>query len=193
MAADQMSGSRHEDLLRADRTGLLIVDVQEGFRPVIDRFEDVAGACATLAEGFAILEAPVIVTEQYPKGLGSVVEEVAERLPGDAVRIEKTRFSACGVEEFDAALAGSGIDSWVLAGIESHVCVSQTAHDLLARGLSVHIATDAISSRTPENRALGLERAVRAGAIPTSVEAALFEMLEEAGGPSFKQISKLVK
>jgi nicotinamidase-related amidase len=191
--AEDMSDFRHPDLLRMDRSGLIVVDVQEAFRPVIDQFDAVAAACATLVAGFAIFERPIIVTEQYPKGLGSVVPEISEQLPDDATRVEKTRFSAVGVPEFDEALARGRCQSWVLAGVESHVCVSQTVHDLLARQTSVHLATDAVSSRTPENRTLGIERSIRAGAIPTSVEAALFEMLEVAGTPSFKQISKLVK
>ena len=191
--AEDMSDFRHPDLLRMDRSGLIVIDVQEAFRPVIDQFDAVAAACATLVAGFAIFERPIIVTEQSPKGLGSVVPEISEQLPDDATRVEKTRFSAVGVPEFDEALARGRCQSWVLAGVESHVCVSQTVHDLLARQSSVHLATDAVSSRTPENRTLGIERSIRAGAIPTSVEAALFEMLEVAGTPSFKQISKLVK
>lgn len=191
--AEDMSDFRHPDLLRMDRSGLIVIDVQEAFRPVIDQFDAVAAACATLVAGFAIFGRPIIVTEQYPKGLGSVVPEISEQLPDDATRVEKTRFSAVGVPEFDEALARGRCQSWVLAGVESHVCVSQTVHDLLARQSSVHLATDAVSSRTPENRTLGIERSIRAGAIPTSVEAALFEMLEVAGTPSFKQISKLVK
>ncbi len=193
MAEEPMSESRHPDLLRADRSGLIVIDVQEAFRPVIDRFDEVAAACATLVAGFAILERPIIVTEQYPRGLGSVVPEIADQLPENAVRVEKTRFSAVGVPEFDDAVTRGRCGSWVLAGVESHVCVSQTVHDLVARQLAVHLATDAVSSRTPENRTLGIERAIRAGAIPTSVEASLFEMLEVAGTSSFKQISQLVK
>lgn len=188
-----MSDARHPDLLRADRSGLIVVDVQEAFRPVIDRFDDVANACATLVEGFAVMGRPIVVTEQYPRGLGNVVPEIAERLPEDAVRVEKTRFSAVGVDEFDQAIAQGRCSAWVVAGVESHVCVSQTAHDLIARQLSVHLATDAVSSRTPDNRTLGIERSLRAGATPTSVETALFEMLEVAGTAEFKQISKLVK
>jgi nicotinamidase-related amidase len=191
--AEDMREFRHPDLLRMDRSGLIVIDMQEAFRPVIDRFDEVAGACATLVAGFVILERPIIVTEQYPRGLGSVVSEISEQLPADAARVEKTRFSAVGVPEFDDAVARGRCQSWVIAGVEAHVCVSQTVHDLLARQSTVHLATDAVSSRTPENRTLGIERSIRAGAIPTSVEAALFEMLEVAGTSSFKQISQLVK
>lgn len=179
--------------LDPERSALVVVDVQEGFRKAIDGFAGIAAATATMVRGANELGIPVIVTEQYPKGLGSVVSEISERLPEDATRVEKTRFSAVGVPEFDEALARGRCQSWVLAGVESHVCVSQTVHDLVARQASVHLATDAVSSRTAENKALGIERSIRAGAIPTSVEGALFEMLEVAGTPAFKQISKLVK
>ena len=184
---------RHPALLRRERTGLIVVDVQEAFRPVIEGFDEVVGGCGLLAEGFGVLGRPVLVTEQYPKGLGHTVAELAERLPQDAQLIEKVRFSACGVAPFDRALEESGAGTWVVCGIESHVCVNQTVHDLLARGYEVHVAADAVSSRTGGNRAAGLEKAAADGARVTSAEMALFEMLEEAGTPEFKAISKLVR
>jgi nicotinamidase-related amidase len=184
---------RHPALLRRGETGLIVVDVQEAFRPVIDGFDAVARNCGLLAEGFGILGRPVLVSEQYPKGLGSTVPEVAERLPEGVEAVEKLRFSACGVAAFDQALAAAGARSWVVCGIEAHVCVNQTAHDLLARGYEVHLAADAISSRTAGNRTAGLEKASADGARVTSTEMALFEMLEEAGSPEFKAISKRVR
>jgi nicotinamidase-related amidase len=185
--------TRHAALLRREDTGLILVDVQEAFRPVIDGFDRVVANCGLLAEGFGVLGRPVLVSEQYPKGLGPIVPELAERLPEGAVTIEKLRFSACGVDAFDEALAAAGCAAWVVAGIETHVCVNQTVHDLLARGLDAHVAADAVSSRTAENRVLGLEKMAADGARVTSAEMALFEMLEVAGSPEFKQISKLVR
>jgi nicotinamidase-related amidase len=184
---------RHPALLRRGETGLIVVDVQEAFRPVIDGFDAVARNCGLLAAGFGILGRPVLVSEQYTKGLGRTVDEVAEQLPEGVEPVEKLRFSACGVAAFDQALAATGARSWVVCGIEAHVCVNQTAHDLLARGYEVHLAADAISSRTAGNRMLGLEKASADGARVTSAEMALFEMLEEAGSPEFKAISKLVR
>jgi nicotinamidase-related amidase len=184
---------RHEALLRRDATGLIVVDVQEAFRPAIDGFDGMARGCGILAEGFATLGRPVLASEQYPKGLGRTVPEVAEHLPEGVEPVEKVRFSACGVEAFDRALEAADCRAWVVCGIESHVCVNQTVHDLLARGYEVHVAADAVASRSPVNRALGLEKVERAGARVTSVEMALFEMLEEAGSPEFKAISKLVR
>jgi nicotinamidase-related amidase len=184
---------RHPALLRRDSTGLVLVDVQERFRPVIDGFDEVAAACGLLAEGFGVLGRPVLASEQYPKGLGETVPEVARRLPPGTTRVEKLRFSACGVDAFDKALAEAGCRAWVVGGIEAHVCVSQTAHDLLARGYEVHVAADAVSSRTARNRSLGLARMAAAGAVVTSAEMALFEMLERAGSDEFRRISRLVR
>lgn len=186
-------GNRHEGLLERESTGLIVVDVQEAFRPAIDGFDDMAKACGLLAEGFGILGRPVLATEQYPERLGDTVPEIADRLPHGVEPIPKLRFSACGVDAFDAALGTAGCRTWVVVGIETHVCVNQTAHDLLQRGHRVQVAADAVSSRTAANRRLGLEKMAAAGVVVTSAEMALFEMLEEAGSDEFKAISKLVK
>jgi nicotinamidase-related amidase len=185
--------TRHPGLLTRDGTGLIVVDVQEGFRPVIDGFDEMARNVGILAEGFGILGRPVLVSEQYPKGLGHTVPEVEERLPAFSDRVEKLRFSACGVRPFDEALTRARCTRWVVCGIEAHVCVNQTAHDLLARGYEVHVAEDAVSSRAPTNRRIGMEKMLASGARATSAETALFEMLEQAGGDEFKAISKLVR
>jgi nicotinamidase-related amidase len=191
--ANVAAPTRHPALLRREETGLVIVDVQEGFRPVIDGFDAMVRNIGLLAEGFGVLGRPVLASEQYPKGLGHTVPEVAERLPEGSAVVEKLRFSACGVGDFDSALETLGVRSWVVCGIETHVCVNQTVLDLLSRGHDVHVAADAVSSRTAANRALGLEKMREAGAHVTSTEMALFEMLEEAGSPEFKAISKLVR
>lgn len=188
-----VADGRHPALLRREETGLIVVDVQEAFRPVIDRFDEVVANCGLLAEGFGVLGRPVLVSEQYPKGLGHTVPELAERLPEGARVVEKVRFSACGVDAFEEALAAAGCRSWVVAGIETHVCVNQTVHDLLQRGFAAQVAADAVSSRTARNAALGLEKMTAAGAGTTSAEMALFEMLEQAGSDEFKQISRLVR
>jgi nicotinamidase-related amidase len=185
--------ARHPALLRRESTGLILIDVQEAFRPVIDGFDQVVANCGILAEGFGILGRPVLVSVQYPKGLGQTAAELADRLPEGTRIVEKLRFSACGVEAFDAALAEAGCSDWVVAGIETHVCVNQTALDLIARDYEVHVAGDAVSSRAPANRALALERMAAEGAQITSTEMALFEMLEVAGSDEFKAISRLVR
>ncbi|MEW6581760.1 MAG: isochorismatase family protein [Actinomycetota bacterium] len=190
---EAVTASRHAALLRRDDTGLIVVDVQEAFRPVIDGFDAMVRNVGILAEGFGVLGRPVLVSEQYPAGLGATVPELAGRLPEGRVLVEKMRFSACGVAGFDEALAAAGCGAWVVCGIETHVCVNQTVHDLLSRGYEVHVAEDAVSSRSAANRRVGLEKMVAAGARATSAETALFEMLEEAGSPEFKAISRLVR
>jgi nicotinamidase-related amidase len=175
-------------VLDRDRAALVVVDVQEAFRPAVVDFERVASEVAKLIQGARALGVPVVATEQYPKGLGKTVPEVAEQL-GDIEPIEKVCFSAAAADGFDL----SGRDQALLCGIESHVCVSQTAHDLLDRGVEVHVARDAVSSRTPENRDVGLHKMERAGAVITSVETALFELVGAAGSDEFKAVQALVK
>jgi nicotinamidase-related amidase len=175
-------------VLDRGRAALVVVDVQEAFRPAVLDFDRVAAGAATLVRGARILELPVIVTQQYPRGLGATVPELAEHLDGIEA-LDKVCFSAAAAEGFDL----HGRDQALICGIESHVCVSQTAHDLLDRGVQVHVARDAVSSRTEENRELGLHKMEGAGAVVTSVETALFELLGAAGTDEFKQVQALVK
>lgn len=178
-------------LLIRDRTALVVVDVQEGFRPYA-AFAGVAGACAKLVQAARILQLPVLVSEQYPKGLGHTAPEVGLQ---DERRIEKTVFSAARADGFDLTGAGTdpgGVGQVIVCGIETHVCVSQTVHDLIAEGLEVHVPADAVGSRHDVDYERGLERMERAGAVVSTVEAALFELLERAGTPEFKAVQKLI-
>lgn len=171
-------------LLVRDRATLIVVDVQEGFRgyPV---FASVARSCAKLLQAARILEVPRIVSEQYPKGLGPTAPEVGLQ---DERRIEKTVFSAARADGF----ALDGRDQAIVCGIEAHVCVSQTVHDLLETGITVHVPADAVGSRHDLDRDRALERMGSAGAVVSTVEAALFELLERAGTPEFKAVQRLV-
>lgn len=171
-------------LLDRGRTALIVVDVQEGFRPYAS-FAGVADACAKLVQAARILDMPRVVSEQYPKGLGHTAPEVGleEETP-----IEKSVFSAARADGFDLGAR----DQVVVCGIETHVCVSQTVHDLLERGVEVHVPADAVGSRHEIDYERGLERLERAGAVVTTVEAALFELLERAGTPEFKSVQKLI-
>lgn len=171
-------------LLVRDRAALIVVDVQEGFRPYAV-FDRVAGSCAKLVQAARILELPVIVSEQYPKGLGHTAPEVGLQ---DEPRIEKTVFSAARADGFDLA----GRDQVIVCGIETHVCVSQSVHDLLGQGIEVHVPADAVGSRHEIDYQRGLERMERAGAVVGTVEAALFELLERAGTPEFKAVQRLI-
>jgi nicotinamidase-related amidase len=171
-------------LLERDRAALVVVDVQEGFRPYAS-FAAVAGACAKLVQAARILQLPTLVSEQYPKGLGPSAPELGLQ---DEPRIEKTVFSAARAEGFDLGDAEQAL----VCGIEAHVCVSQTVHDLLADGIEVHVPADAVGSRHELDYERGLERMERAGAVVSTVEAALFELLERAGTPEFKAVQKLI-
>jgi len=175
-------------LLERERTALVVIDVQEGFRPAVGEFDAVARNAGLLVQGARILGLPVLVTEQYPRGLGETVPEVAEHLDG-VPRLEKVEFDATDVEGFDLAER----DQALLCGIEAHVCVAQTAAGLLDRGVDVQVATDAVSSRTAANRRAGLAKMEATGAILTSTEMALFELLGRAGTPEFKEVQALVK
>ncbi len=174
--------------LDRDRAALVVVDVQEGFRKAIPGFGEIAAATSTLVRGAEAIGVPVVVTEQYPKGLGSTVPEVADRLPAGTERLPKTVFSAAAAEGFNLGGRGQAI----VCGIETHVCVNQTVLDLLDGGVEVHVVADAVGSRTEANRELGLAKAERAGAWLTSVETALFELLGEAGGDEFKAVQRLI-
>ena len=171
-------------LLERDRAALVVVDVQEGFRPYAV-FEGVATSCAKLLSGARILGVPALVSEQYPKGLGHSAPELGLQ---DEPRIEKTVFSAARAEGFDL----QGREQAIVCGIEAHVCVSQTVLDLIAQGVEVHVPADAVGSRHDIDYERGLERLERAGAVVGTVEAALFELLERAGTPEFKEVQKLI-
>ena len=175
--------------LRRDRAALVVVDVQEAFRRAIPDFEDVAASTAKLVEGAKAMDVPVVVTEQSPKGLGETVPEVADHLPAGTAPIEKLRFSAAAADGFDLG----GRDQVLVCGIETHVCVNQTVADLLDGACEVHVAEDAVGSRTPENKRVGLNKMERSGAVLTSVETALFELLGGSDAPEFKEVQALVK
>ncbi len=174
--------------LDRERAALVVIDVQEGFREAIGGFDAIAAATATMVRGATAIGIPVLVTEQYPEGLGATVPEVAAHLPDGLEPLSKTAFSAAAADGFDLG----GREQAVVCGIEAHVCVSQTVLDLLAAGVEVHVVADAVGSRSAANRELGLARAERAGAWPTSVETALFELLGSAGGEDFKAVQKLI-
>jgi nicotinamidase-related amidase len=175
-------------MLERERAALVVIDVQEGFRRAVPGFERVAKATATLIEGAEAIGIPIVVTEQYPKGLGETAPEVAGRLPDGVEPLEKVCFSAADAQGFDLG----GRDQALVCGIETHVCVNQTALDLLGSGVEVQVAEDAVASRSEENKRVGLHKMERAGATLTSVETALFELLGRAGTDEFKRVQKLI-
>jgi nicotinamidase-related amidase len=173
-------------VLTRDDAVVVVVDVQEGFRPAVLDFEETTANVAKLVEGANALGVPVFASEQYPKGLGRTVPEVARHLNG-VEPVEKIAFSAADAIELGPR------NQAIVCGIESHICVWQTARGLIDRDIEVHVARDAVTSRTAENRALGIELIERAGGAPTSVETALFELLGAAGTDEFKIVQKIVK
>ncbi len=172
--------------------GLVVVDIQERLLPSIFEKGRVVQNSVRLIKGAAILGLPVLATEQYRKGLGATVPEIAGAFAAFAP-MEKVSFSGCGAEGFVAGLKAKRVSDAILCGIETHVCVSQTCLDLLEEGFRVFVAADAVSSRTPENYRIGIERMKDAGAVIVSTEMVLFELLERAGTEEFKQILPLVK
>lgn len=178
--------------LSRDTSTLAVIDIQEKLLPAIFEKERIVTASARLARASAILGIPTLATEQYRKGLGPTVPEIASAISGFAP-IEKMAFSACGAPAFLTALQSLNRPNIILCGIEAHVCVMQTCLDLLEHGYNVFVAADAVSSRTLENAQLGLQRMRDTGAVIVSSEMALFELLKEAGTPQFKQILPLVK
>jgi nicotinamidase-related amidase len=183
--------------MRLDRanTLLLIIDVQERLMPAIDDAAGVIRNIDRLVRGCHLLGVPALLTEQYVRGLGATVEPVRrafEETSGYAP-IEKSCFSAYGCEAFSARLAALGRTQILVAGVETHVCVYQTVEDLLARGLTVSVIADAVSSRTPRNRELALDRMTSDGATPSSTEMALFELTVTSGTDEFRAISRLIR
>jgi nicotinamidase-related amidase len=172
------------NLLDRDRTTLVVIDVQEGFRSY-DIFLNVAVSCGKLLQGARIMGLPTLVSEQYPKGLGHTAPEVG--LQAEPV-IEKTVFSAARAEGFELGSRNQAL----ICGIETHVCVAQTVHDLLHRGVEVHVPADAVGSRHGLDHERALERMAHAGAVISTVEAMLFELLGGAGTPEFKEVQRLI-
>ncbi|MCX6286008.1 MAG: hydrolase [Bacteroidetes bacterium] len=175
-----------------DDTCLLVIDFQERLFPYIYENEELSKKVPLLINGIKTLEIPIFVTEQYTKGLGVTVQPIAEAL-GDIPRIEKSSFSCCDEPRFNLEMATSGKDVVIIAGIESHVCVLQTVIDLAHQGVQAVVVEDCISSRRPNDKAIAIERMRREGAIITTSESILFELLRSSGGETFKAISKLVK
>ena len=179
-------------MLKQTETVLVIVDVQGKLAELMHDRERLYKNLSILIQGTQALEIPILWLEQYPKGLGPTIPEVADLLPGLSP-IAKTCFSGCGQADFVEALRAAGRKHVLVAGIETHICVYQTVRDLLASGYDVEVVADAVSSRVPENRQVALDKMVRAGAELTSVEMALYELMREAGGPAFKKILPLVQ
>ena len=175
-----------------DRSCLLVIDFQERIFPLIHENEKLLKNVPILIAGLKALKLPIFVTEQYTKGLGVTVQPIAEAL-GAIPRIEKSTFSCCDESRFNLELATSGKENVIITGIESHVCVLQTVIDLIRQGYQAVVVEDCISSRNLNDKLIAIERMKSEGAIITTYESILFELLRSSGGETFKAISKLVK
>ena len=184
---------RTPELLRPDDTALLVIDVQERFRVAVPAFDRMVGRIRTLAQGAALLGVPVVVTEQYPRGLGPTVAELDEVLRGRRAAGEGHLLGRGRARLRRAARPARAAARCCSCGIEAHVCVHQTATELLRAGLEVHAALDAIESREAVSRGLGVERMLADGVVGSGVELALFELLRTKEHAAFKDVQALVK
>ncbi|MEK4230268.1 hydrolase [Solibacillus sp. FSL H8-0538] len=179
-------------MLKKEETVLVLIDIQGKLAEIVDESAFVINNIANIVQGAKVLELPILWLEQYPKGLGHTVEEIAQYLEGEQP-IEKITFSAYDNEEFVTKLEATGRKTVLIAGIETHICVYQTAAHLLDMGYEVEVLADCVTSRTAGNREVGIQKMLQLGANMTSVEMCLFEIQQIAKGDAFKAISKIIK
>ncbi len=179
--------------LDADKAVLVVIDIQERLVPAMPKkvYARLRETVAMLVEAAKLLGVPVVTTEQYPRGIGHTVPELAEAC-SDQV-IEKVSFGCCGEPNFQAAMKETGRSQVIVTGMEAHVCVYQTVLGLLEDGYHVHLVRDAICSRNKTDYLAGVENAVQAGAVATTAETVLFQLMKESTHEQFKAISRLVK
>lgn len=178
--------------LNTEEAVLVIVDIQEKLAAVMTEREKVIANCLHLIEASKLLDIPVIITEQYPKGLGPTVHEIKEAIASYAP-LEKITFDCCREPTFTSQIKATGRKKIILAGMETHICVLQTCIGLLKEQYDLHVVNDAVCSRTKENYGTGIEMMRDAGAVITCTETVLFQLLEKAGTEEFRIISKRIK
>ena len=183
----------HPRVLDRNQTALVVVDVQEAYRGLTVDHERMVRGVRRLIEAAKVLAIPILATEQYPKGLGHLMPEVAEALPPGVTIVEKLSMSCCGQPDFLRQLEGLKRRQVVVCGIEAQACINQTVHDLLDRGYQVHLPFDAISSRSENDYRVGWEKMIGSGAIPSTVEMVCLEWVRTAEAPEFKSIHRIIK
>lgn len=183
----------HPKILDKNKTILVVIDMQEAFRGAIGDFPQIASRIAMAVRGFQILDLPIIVTEQYPQGLGRTADEILFNLPDDFEVIEKTAFSSCGEKAFLDKINEFGAKQILLCGIEAHICVNQTAHDLLVQNFEVHLLQDCVASRFEHDKRAALRKMKSNGVMPSTVEMSLFELMRDSRHEQFKAIQDLIR
>lgn len=180
--------------IKRDDSLLVAIDYQEKLMPVMDEVERLRDKVSRLTRGIGVLNIPAIATEQYPKGLGRTenFEEFEKNLGGVTI-VEKDSFSAFGAPDFEEIVKATSKQTILLCGIETHICVQQTALDFLERGYRVLLIADCCSSRSAEDKSIAFLRMQQAGVELVTVEALLFEMIEGNKDPEFKDISRIIK
>ncbi len=178
--------------IRVEDCAFIQIDVQERLFPFISNNEELERNLVTLVKGLKLHKVPMIVNEQYKKGLGDTIPSLKELLV-DYPHFEKLTFSCCGQEDGLAKIKSLGKKNIILAGIETHVCVLQTAMDLLEEGFQAILVVDCVNSRKESDKQVAIDRMIQAGVIPTTYESLLFELTVNAKNENFKEISKLVK
>ncbi len=176
-----------------DNSVMLLVDVQGQLAQLMYEKEKMVKGLEAMIQGMKVLGVPIIWMEQIPSKLGPTSEPIAALMNGQALPIEKSSFSCCREPGFMDQFKALGRNQVLITGIETHICVFQTGYELMELGCQVQVAADCVSSRTRENREIGLSRLAQAGAQITSVEMAFFELMKEAKGDTFKQVVKLIK
>ena len=178
--------------IKREQAAALIIDIQERLFPHMDQQNELLRKCTILVNGLKVLNIPMVLTEQYPKGLGNTIEEISGLMQKDT-RIEKIAFSCCDEPAVMGNTAIRNHKTIIICGIEAHVCVLQTVIDLYEAGYTAVVVEDCISSRNPEDKRIAVERMRAEGAVITSCESILFELARVAGTEEFKAISRLVK
>jgi nicotinamidase-related amidase len=177
--------------LDRDRAQLLVIDLQERLLPKIHRYENVLASSGRMLQAARILELPLLATEQYPQGLGKTHLSITSLL-GEVEPVEKIHFSCMRHDGFGHLLARQDRQQVIVVGIETHVCVAQTALDMLGSGFEVFVCADAVGSRCPLDHEVAVERLGLAGVTITTTEAVIFELLDRAGTDTFRQVLKLI-
>lgn len=179
-------------MLLREKTGLILVDVQGKLARTVHNSESLIASCEKLVQGANALELPIIVLEQNPEKLGETVHELKRHLPGIAP-IKKYCFDACKSPEVLDAVKKQGVDTWLICGIEAHICVYQTTLGLLGQGYKIEVVSDCVSSRDAAHITLGIDRLRASGAQITAVEMCLYELVQDCRAPEFRDILNLVR